>query len=75
MIRVITVDDHPVVRRGLKQIIAAEQDMQVVGEAENAREALRVKVNSIFDYSTSSLPSPTKRWMWRGGSSRSTKPG
>jgi DNA-binding NarL/FixJ family response regulator len=42
MIRVITIDDHPVVRRGLKQIIAAEQDMQVVGEAENAREALRV---------------------------------
>ena len=42
MIIVITVDDHPVVRRGLKQIIAAEQDMQVVGEAENAREAIRV---------------------------------
>jgi two-component system, NarL family, invasion response regulator UvrY len=42
MIRVIAVDDHPVVRRGLKQIIAAEQDMQVVGEAENAREALLV---------------------------------
>ena len=29
MIRVITIDDHPVVRSGLKQIIAAEQDMQV----------------------------------------------
>ena len=42
MIRVIIVDDHPVVRRGLKQIIAAEEDMQVVGEAENAREAIRV---------------------------------
>ncbi len=42
MIRVITIDDHPVVRRGLKQIIAAEQDMQVVGEAESAREAIRV---------------------------------
>ena len=42
MIRVIIVDDHPVVRRGLKQIVAAEQDMQVVGEAENAREALHV---------------------------------
>jgi DNA-binding NarL/FixJ family response regulator len=25
MIRVITVDDHPVLRRGLKQIVAAEQ--------------------------------------------------
>jgi two-component system invasion response regulator UvrY len=42
MIRVIIVDDHPVVRRGMKQIIAAEQDMQVVGEAENAGEAIRV---------------------------------
>jgi DNA-binding NarL/FixJ family response regulator len=42
MIRVITIDDHPVVQRGLKQIIAAEEDMQVVGEAENAREAIRV---------------------------------
>jgi two-component system invasion response regulator UvrY len=42
MIRVIIVDDHPVVRRGLKQIIAAEQDMQVVGEAENAREGIRI---------------------------------
>jgi two-component system, NarL family, invasion response regulator UvrY len=42
MIGVITIDDHPVVRRGLKQIIAAEQDMQVVGEAENAQEALHV---------------------------------
>jgi two-component system invasion response regulator UvrY len=42
MIRVIIVDDHPVVRRGLKQIIAAEPDMQVVGEAENAREGIRV---------------------------------
>jgi len=42
MIRVIIVDDHPVVRRGLKQIITAERDMQVVSEAENAREAIHV---------------------------------
>jgi len=42
MIRVITVDDHPVVRSGLNQIISAQRDMQVAGEAENAREALRV---------------------------------
>jgi two-component system invasion response regulator UvrY len=40
MIRVIIVDDHPVVRRGLKQIIGAEPDMRVVGEAECAREAI-----------------------------------
>jgi two-component system invasion response regulator UvrY len=42
MIRVIIVDDHPVVRQGLKQIIGTEQDLQLVGEAETAREALSV---------------------------------
>ncbi len=42
MIRVIVVDDHPVVRRGLKQIIDSETDMQVVAEADNAREAISV---------------------------------
>lgn len=38
MIRVIIVDDHPVVRRGLRQIIEDEPDMKVAGEAKNAEE-------------------------------------
>jgi DNA-binding NarL/FixJ family response regulator len=38
MIKVIIVDDHPVVRRGLKQIIEEEPDMEVAGEAKNAGE-------------------------------------
>jgi DNA-binding NarL/FixJ family response regulator len=38
MIKVIIVDDHPVVRRGLKQIIEDEPDMKVAGEAGNAGE-------------------------------------
>jgi DNA-binding NarL/FixJ family response regulator len=38
MIKVIVVDDHPVVRRGLKQIIEDEPDMEVAGEAKNAGE-------------------------------------
>jgi two-component system invasion response regulator UvrY len=42
MIRVIVVDDHPVVRRGLKQIISAEADMRVVAEADTAKNALSV---------------------------------
>jgi DNA-binding NarL/FixJ family response regulator len=40
MIKIIIVDDHPVVRRGLKQIIHEEADMQVTGEAVNAQEAI-----------------------------------
>lgn len=38
MIKVFIVDDHPVVRRGLKQIIEEELDMEVAGEAKDAGE-------------------------------------
>jgi two-component system invasion response regulator UvrY len=39
MIRVLIADDHPIVRRGLKQIVAGEADMSVT-EAGDGREAL-----------------------------------
>ena len=42
MIRIIIVDDHPIVRRGLKQILHEKPDMKVVGEAENAQEAFKI---------------------------------
>lgn len=40
MIRVVVVDDHAVVRSGLKLLLAAEPDLEVVGEAGTAREAV-----------------------------------
>jgi two-component system, NarL family, invasion response regulator UvrY len=54
--RILIADDHPVVRSGLKQILAAEQDMIVVGEAKNANEALELSRAlewdvAIVDYS------------------------
>lgn len=33
--RILIADDHPVVRAGLKEILAAEHEMEVVGEATN----------------------------------------
>ncbi|MFW6642347.1 response regulator [Nocardiopsis algeriensis] len=40
MIRVLIADDHPVVRDGLRGAFAAEEDIEVVGEAANGREAI-----------------------------------
>jgi DNA-binding NarL/FixJ family response regulator len=40
VIRVILADDHLVVRAGLKALLAANRDIEVVGEAANGREAL-----------------------------------
>jgi two-component system NarL family response regulator len=39
-IKVMIIDDHPIVREGLKAMIDRRPDMTVVGEAENGREAL-----------------------------------
>lgn len=40
MIKILIADDHPVVREGLKQILAAASDMTVGGEALNGQEVL-----------------------------------
>lgn len=39
-IRVMLVDDHTVVRRGLRMVFDAEDDFEIVGEAENGQQAL-----------------------------------
>ncbi len=39
-IRVYLIDDHALVRTGLKMILAGETDIEVVGEAENGEDAL-----------------------------------
>ena len=39
-IRILLVDDHAVVRQGFRMILAAQADMEIVGEAGNGREAI-----------------------------------
>lgn len=40
VIRVILADDHAVVRAGVKAVLGAAKDIQVIGEASNGREAV-----------------------------------
>src|SRR3972149_2912599 len=41
MIKVLIVDDHPLVRKGIKTLLGVYDDIEVVGEAENGIEATR----------------------------------
>ncbi|MEJ2641719.1 MAG: response regulator transcription factor [Desulfosarcinaceae bacterium] len=49
MINVVIADDHPIVRAGLKQIIAEEVDIAVVGEASNGVELLKLIRQHTYD--------------------------
>ena len=41
IIRVYITDDHPIVRRGIRQLLSTEPGIEVVGEATNGRDAVR----------------------------------
>ncbi|MEG0862651.1 MAG: response regulator, partial [Pseudomonas sp.] len=38
--RILLVDDHPMMRRGIRQMLELEDDFEIVGEANHGEEAL-----------------------------------
>ncbi|HKN36359.1 MAG TPA: response regulator transcription factor [Terriglobales bacterium] len=48
-IKILIVDDHEVVRQGLRTILKARQDWEIVGEAENGQEAVRAVMENKPD--------------------------
>ena len=49
MIRVLVVDDHPIVREGLKQILSDTEDILVVDEADSGQAVLDCAAKTNFD--------------------------
>ncbi len=48
-IRTLIVDDHALFRRGLEMVLAAEQDIELVGEASDGEEAVKKAGGSLPD--------------------------
>ncbi len=46
MIRIILADDHPVVREGLRAMLSAEPDLDVVAEASSGPQAEALALHS-----------------------------
>jgi DNA-binding NarL/FixJ family response regulator len=42
MIKLIIIDDHPIFRRGLREIIEEKQEFKIVGEASDGKEGLKL---------------------------------
>jgi len=58
MIRILVADDHAIVRRGLRQIVADESDMQVVGEAQTTQEILDLARQEEWDVTVLNISMP-----------------
>lgn len=63
IIRILIVDDHAIVREGLKQILSDDETFKVAGEAESAAEAIRLARDKDFDLVLLDISLPDRSGM------------
>ena len=75
MIRVLAVDDHPLLREGVAALIESEEDMELVGEASNGHEALELFRKHQPDITLMDLQMPGMNGIDAIGAIRAEFPG
>ncbi|MGZ5033225.1 MAG: response regulator [Usitatibacter sp.] len=60
MIRIVLADDHTIVREGLKQLLAAADGLEIVGEARDGHEVMKVVRELDFDLLLLDMSMPGK---------------
>jgi DNA-binding NarL/FixJ family response regulator len=73
--RVLIVDDHPMMRTGLAQLIDNEKDLKVCAEADNARTAMDIAVGQELDLILLDISLPDKNGLELIKDIRALKPG
>lgn len=73
-IRVLLVDDHAVVRNGVRLMLGSEHDIVVAGEAGNAQEALEAVRQQDFEVALVDIAMPGKNGLDLLRTLRSEKP-
>jgi DNA-binding NarL/FixJ family response regulator len=63
VIRIVIADDHTIVREGLKQLLSATSDLEVVGEARDGHEALKMVRENDVDVLLVDLSMPGRSGM------------
>lgn len=60
MINILVVDDHALIRKGMKQILNDTEDIRVTGEAENGMQAIKMAQENIYDLVLLDISMPDK---------------
>jgi len=61
--KVLIADDHPVVRQGLRQMLAVESDLTVVGEARNGQEVVELSRRVTWEVAVLDYNMPGKNGL------------
>ena len=63
-IRLLVVDDHPAVRRGLSELLEDQPDFRVISAVATAEDAMAVAEREIFDVAVVDYQLPGRNGLW-----------
>jgi DNA-binding NarL/FixJ family response regulator len=72
--RILLADDHPMVCRGLRMVLEAEPDLEVVAEAGDGREAVRLALSSDVDLAVLDVAMPQMTGLQAAAELKRRKP-